>query len=151
MHIRPYSPADWHRLCEIHDAARKYELEASGLIDAFLTLEQAAETEGLFDGMVLVAEEAGRVKGFAALDEDELSWLYVDPLCYRQGIGRSLVRAAVKASPRPLSHDVLLGNEAALALYLSEGFKVVGQASGKLAGNERFPASAYVLRHGGDA
>jgi hypothetical protein len=55
----------------------------------------------------------------------------------------------VKASPNPLSLDVLVGNEAALSLYLSEGFRVVKQVSGKLAGNESFPATANVLSYDG--
>jgi hypothetical protein len=66
MHVRPYSPRDWKRLCEIHDEARKYELKASGLIEAFLTLEQTAECEGLFEAEILVAEESDEVRGFAA-------------------------------------------------------------------------------------
>lgn len=149
MHIRPYLAADWARLCEIHDASRPHELAASGLLDAFLTLAQTAEGEGLFDGPVLVAEEEGRVQGFVAYNEDELSWLYVDPSCHRRGIGRALVRAVVQASPHPLSLEVLVGNDAALALYLSEGFTVVRTASGRLAGNERFPATACVLAFNG--
>ena len=149
MRIRLYSPADWKRLCEIHDAARKHELEASGLVEAFLTLEQSAKSEGLFEAEILVAEDGNAVKGFAAYTEEELTWLYVDPRYYRQGIGRHLVRAVVKASPNPLSLDVLVGNEAALSLYLSEGFSVIKQVSGKLAGNVKFPASAHVLRFNG--
>jgi ribosomal protein S18 acetylase RimI-like enzyme len=146
MNIRSYAPGDWKRLCEIHDSARIYELTASGLIDAFLTLEQTAEAEGLFDATILVAEASDDVLGFAAYTDSELTWLYVDPRYYRQGVGRSLVRAVVNASPNPLSLEVLVGNEAALALYRSEGFNVIEQVSGKLAGNERFPATAYVLR-----
>ena len=123
-------PADCGPLCEIHDAARRDELEASGLV-----------------ATILVAEQSAQVLGFAAYTEEELTWLYVDPRRYRQGVGRRLVRAVVQASKRPLSLDVLVGNEAALALYLSEGFSGVKQVSGKLAGNERFPATAHVLRY----
>ena len=43
MNLRPYLPEDWDRLCLIHDAARMHELRASGLVEAFLTLEQTAE------------------------------------------------------------------------------------------------------------
>jgi hypothetical protein len=31
MHIRPYTPQDWPRVCAIHDAARRDELAAAGL------------------------------------------------------------------------------------------------------------------------
>jgi len=41
---------------------------------------------------------------------------------------------------------VLVGNDAALALYLSEGFTVERRVDAKLTGNEAFSASGYVLR-----
>ena len=146
MNLRPYSPTDWERLCLVHDAARIYELEASGLAAAFLTLEVTAENEGLFDGEVAVAEVAGEVCGFVAYVEGELTWLYVEPSRYKQGIGRQLLRHAIAASGGNISTEVLVGNEAALALYLSEGFKVERRVDGKLAGNESFAASGYVLQ-----
>ncbi len=151
MNVRNYSPSDWPRLCEIHDAARKQELEASGLPDAFLTLEENAENEGLFDGLVLVAEVNGVVSGFIGSHEGEITWLYVDPSHQQRGIAKTLLRAARELSVGPLVLEVLVGNDAALQFYLCEGFRVVDRANGKLAGNESFPASAYVLRHEGDA
>lgn len=151
MELRAYSPDDWKRLCVIHDAARLHELQASGLADAFLTLEQTAENEGLFDGEVIVAEHEGEVCGFAAYAVGELTWLYVDPGRYRQGIGRRLLRHAIEASGGTMSTEVLVGNEPALALYLSEGFKVVRRVDGKLTGNEAFAVSGYLLQRTGGA
>ena len=98
MTLRPYASIDWERLCIIHDAARMHELEASGLAAAFLTLEATAENEGLFDGEVIVAEFEGQVCGFVAYANGELTWLYVDPSKYKQGIGRQLLRNAIEAS-----------------------------------------------------
>lgn len=147
MHLRPYLPTDWPRLCEIHDAARKDELAGAGLGAAFLTLEQAAQGEGLFDGALIVAEVDGQVQGFAAFNEGELTWLYVAPTSYRQGIGRALIRHAIDASHGQLTTEVLVGNDAALALYLAEGFAIVKRTDGKLAGNESFAASGYELRY----
>lgn len=149
MHIRQYHHNDWARICAIHDAARKYELDASGLADAFLTLEQTGAAEGLLDATLLVAVEDGIVAGFAGYTEDEMTWLYVDPARYRHGVGRALLRAVLRAAGKPLALDVLVGNGAALALYQSEGFRIVETISGKLAGNERFAASAHVLQHPG--
>ncbi len=146
MNLRPYSAADWDRLCVIHDAARVHELQASGLDAAFLTLEATAENEGLFDGEVVVAEVDGQVSGFVAYTAGELSWLYVHPSRYKQGIGRQLLRHAIDASGGTISTEVLLGNEPALALYLSEGFKIQRRVDGKLTGNEAFAASGYVLQ-----
>jgi ribosomal protein S18 acetylase RimI-like enzyme len=45
-----------------------------------------------------------------------------------------------------MSTEVLVGNEPALALYLSEGFKIQRRVDGKLTGNESFVASGYVLQ-----
>ena len=146
MNLRPYSPTDWERLCLIHDAARVHELEASGLAAAFLTLEATAANERLFDGQVIVAEVEGEVCGFVAYAEGELTWLYVEPSRYRQGVGRQLLRHAIKALEGNMSTEVLAGNEPALALYLSEGFTVQRRVDGKLTGNEAFAASGYVLQ-----
>lgn len=148
MRLRPYAPADWNRLCEIHDAARRHELSAAGLSDAFLTLEQTAQTEGLFDGQLIVAEVDGEVRGFAAFNDGELTWLYVDPSTYRRGIGRALLRHVIAASPGEVTTEVLVGNEVALALYLAEGFVILKRSDGKLAGNEGFAASGYLLSRG---
>jgi GNAT superfamily N-acetyltransferase len=146
MGIRPYAPADWDQLCAVHDASRSDELQTSGLLDAFLTLEQTAENEGLFDGQVFVHELDGEVLGFMAFAENELTWLYVRPLAYRRGVGRALLRHAIEACAGNLSTEVLLGNEPALQLYLSEGFRILQRVDGKLAGNESFAASGYVLQ-----
>lgn len=147
IRIRPYEPQDWDRLCVIHDAARMDELRFSGLEAAFLTLAQTAEPEGLFAGTLLVAERDGTVEGFVAFTGDELSWLYVHPQAGRQGIGRALLREAIRcAGAVPLTADVLVGNDGALALYQSEGFKVLRRVDGKLTGNEAFAASGYNLQ-----
>lgn len=148
LRVRPYTPSDWPRLCEIHDAARQYELGAAGLSAAFLTLEQTAQGEGLFDGRLVVAEAeaGGQVQGFAAFGDHELTWLYVEPTLFRQGIGRTLLRHAIEACDGELTTEVLVGNEAALALYLSEGFVVTQRTDGKLAGHESFAASGYLLQ-----
>jgi len=146
MKLRRYEPGDGEALCSIHDAARCDELRASGLADAFLSLEQTAENEGLFDGDVVVAEIEGRVCGFTAYTDGELTWLYVEPAKYKRGIGRALLRHAIDASSGTLSTEVLVGNEPALSLYRSEGFQILRRVGGKLAGNEGFAASGYALQ-----
>ena len=77
----------------------------------------------------------------------ELTWLYVDPQFYKQGVGRALVRHAVADSTSAMELEVLEGNTPALKLYLFEGFKVVKRIEGKLEGNEGFAAVGLVLRH----
>lgn len=145
--VRPYRDTDWDRLCVIHDAARLDELRQSAGVAAFLPLARAADSEGLFDYTVCVAEADGRVDGFVAFTDVELAWLYVDPACYRRGIGRALVRHVVNSAAGPLTVEVLEGNEAALRLYLDEGFRQLRRVEGRMAGNEAFPAVALALRH----
>ena len=151
MRIRRYTNDDWTRICVIHDAARKDELSSAGLEDAFLTMEETAENEGFHDYDVLVAEVDGVVQGFTAFSDVELSWLYVDPRCYRNGVGSALVRAALLATAAPLSVEVLDGNERALSLYRKAGFAVLGHSSGRMPGNERFAVSVTELRYNGAA
>ena len=145
IEIRLYANDDWDAIARIHDAARLDELRNSAGVEAFLTLAQTAEPEGLFDGQLWVAEADGRVAGFVALDDDEVTWLYVDPQHYRQGIGRALLRHAVAAAGPRVEVTVLDGNPAAEALYAGEGFIVTETRTGPLVGNEAFTATGHIM------
>ncbi|MBE7382381.1 MAG: GNAT family N-acetyltransferase [Leptolyngbya sp. SIO1E4] len=146
INIRPYETADWSRLCEIHDASRLNELGLTVGTEAFLTLEQTAKNEGLFDDKLFVAEVDNVVQGFVAYGDEELAWLYVDPKFCRKGVGRALVRHVVADSAPTIEIELLEGNTPALELYLSEGFKVIKRVEGQLVGNEEFAAVGLVLR-----
>jgi GNAT superfamily N-acetyltransferase len=122
------------------------ELRAAGLADAFLTLEQTAQNEGLFDGTVVVALAHDQIQGFVAFTANEVTWLYVYPAAYRTGVGRALLRHAIACCGGNLTIELLVGNEPALHLYLSEGFRMVKRVDGRLTGNEAFAASGYVLQ-----
>jgi len=143
--IRAYAESDWAAIARIHDAARLDELRDSAGVEAFLTLEQTAEGEGLFDGLLWVAETEGAVRGFVALDGDEVTWLYVDPAHYRRGIGRALLRHAISHAGDRAEVTVLDGNPAALALYRSEGFVVLETRTGPLVGNESFTVTGHIM------
>ncbi|MEO0802967.1 MAG: GNAT family N-acetyltransferase [Cyanobacteria bacterium J06642_2] len=146
INIRPYESTDWSRLCEIHDASRLDELTLTVGTDAFLTLEQTADNESLFDNKIFVAVADNVVQGFIAYSDEELAWLYVDPKFYRRGVGRALVQHAVSNSAPTMKIELLEGNTPALELYRSEGFKVIEHLKGQLVGNEEFAASGFVLR-----
>ena len=151
MKIRAYTNEDWLRVCAIHDVARKDELAAAHLEAAFLTLEQTAENEGFHEYEIRVAEIEGTVVGFVAFTQDELSWLYVDPLFYGEGVGTALINEALSQAGPSLSAEVLVGNEAAIAVYRKAGFLEVGRASGQMPGNEQFTVEVVELRHPGVA
>lgn len=145
INIRPYKSTDWSRLCEIHDASRLDELRLTVGTDAFLSLEQTAENEGLFADKLCVATVDNVVQGFIAYSDEELAWLYVDPKFYRKGVGRALVQHVVADSKPTIKIELLEGNSPALELYLSEGFKVIKRVEGRLEGNEEFAAVGLVL------
>ncbi|MEV6595662.1 GNAT family N-acetyltransferase [Actinoplanes sp. NPDC051346] len=149
MLIRGYRDDDWPEIARIHDAARLDELRDSVGVEAFLTLAQTAEGEGLFDGHLWVADDGGTVTGFVAHDDDEITWLYVDPARYRQGIGRALLRHAVAACDADqIEVTVLAGNPAAVALYRAEGFVITETRTGRLVGNEAFTATGHIMHRG---
>ena len=79
-------------------------------------------------GSVFVAEMAGRVAGFAALEGGELDGLFVEPESWRKGVGAALVNHAVhEARRRGLSLTVIAGPEAQ-PFYERCGFKVEAPA-----------------------
>ena len=84
-------------------------------------------------GHVRVAERDGAVIGFLALlervdDECELDGLFVEPEQMRGGVGRRLVKEAVRmASERGAERIVVVANPQAIAFYEAVGFSVVGE------------------------
>ena len=80
-----------------------------------------------------VAEAQARVVGFVTVLAGgdagaELEDLFVDPDCWRRGIGRALVAEAVQRA-RDAGADVLrvVANRRALEFYRACGFEVVGE------------------------
>ncbi len=148
IRLRKYQPKDWNAIANIHDRARLDELSASVGVSAFLSLAETAENEELFEGEIWVADDNNLVVGFVAIDNEMtwITWLYVLPDRYRQGIGRRLLRHAIANCKSIVYVSVLSGNDAALNLYQSEGFKIVETETGKLNGNESFSATGYILQ-----
>ena len=145
LYLRRYQPKDWDAIAAIHDRARLDELRTSVGVAAFLSLEATAEDEELFAGEVWVACDDEAVVGFVAFSDNEVTWLYVSPDYYRKGIGRRLLQQAIDRCGPTVSTSVLSGNDAALNLYLSEGFKIVKTKTGKLNGNAAFAATGHSL------
>ncbi len=93
--IRVYHETDWQNLCEIHDLSRIDELKMTVGESAFKSLEETYKDEGLFDDKLFVACIDNKPVGFAALNQEELTWLYVHPMYYKQGVGRKLLQKAI--------------------------------------------------------
>lgn len=143
--IRKHDENDWPRLCDIHDAARVDELRDSVNPDAFKSLEDTFEDEGLFDDQFLVAEYNDVVSGFIAFDPTEITWLYVDPSMYRKGIGAALLNAALPNCNKLVACEVLHKNKQALSFYQKHGFKILEKKEGILEGNETYKAIGYIM------
>lgn len=83
----------------------------------------------------LVAEEQGRIVGFAFLwllpGEGQVADIAVDTAAARRGIGRSLLKRMIEEARSRRCETVTLEvnaeNVAAQKLYASEGFSVVGR------------------------
>ncbi|MEO7548209.1 MAG: GNAT family N-acetyltransferase [Ramlibacter sp.] len=86
----------------------------------------------IVDGGVFVAEQAGAIKGFAAIvarpdGNRELDALFVEPECWRQGVGRILLEHCANAASRAGARYLhVIGNPHAEHFYLACGFQVLG-------------------------
>lgn len=100
LEIREYHEVDFDRLCQIHDQARKRELEAANLSEAFKSLKIAAYEEDLFSHNIYVGQKDKKVIGFVAFSDDELAWLYVDPSFQKQGVGSKLIEFSLNKMKR---------------------------------------------------
>jgi ribosomal protein S18 acetylase RimI-like enzyme len=124
--IRPYCDADWPAVCAVHDRARPDELRGSCDPRAFVPLaEEQDDPESFQRSRKFVACRGAQIVGFVGIDGTYLSWLYVDPAYYGQGIGRRLLRVGLQLIGSQAWTVVLAGNLRARWLYESEGFQVV--------------------------
>ena len=90
---------------------------------------------------VLVAEEEGRRKGFAALlpADNFLHSLFIDPACQGQGTGSALLQAVQNGFTSTGALKCMKANTRALAFYQRHGWKRVSSGDGE--------QGEYVLLH----
>ena len=106
---------------------------ASLALDAYREqLEAHPEAIGLpagqiANGDVFVAQLGGRIAGFVAVVGGEIDGLFVEPDCWKCGVGRALVEtAAHQARRRGMSLTVISGPESR-PFYEKCGFSVEGE------------------------
>lgn len=134
IQIRDYRPADWAAICRVHDRSRPDELRGSFDARAFIPLADDPEHEYIAQCTMFVAVHGDEVVAFAGIDEPYLAWLYVDPAHYRHGIGRALLRHCVARLGDDAWTQACGHNDAAITLYLSEGFVIESRFIGDNAG-----------------
>jgi GNAT superfamily N-acetyltransferase len=95
---------------------------------------------------VFVADQGG-VAGFAVLDGDVLTHLYVAPAVFGRGVGSALLADAKRRRPAGLTFWVFQKNERARRFYEERGCSAVRLTDGS--GNEeRTPDVLYEWRPG---
>ncbi|MCB1504117.1 MAG: ribosomal protein S18-alanine N-acetyltransferase [Hyphomicrobiaceae bacterium] len=101
------------------------------------------------DGAEALPEPAGFIIGQLAADEAEILSVGVLPRFQRRGVGgllvQGLARAAKRAEAQRLFLEVAADNQAAFALYRSQGFTAVGMRKGYYTRTEGEPQDALVL------
>jgi GNAT superfamily N-acetyltransferase len=98
---------------------------------------------------VWVAEEpTGELRGFAALDGDELDQLYLRPDALRRGTGSRLLERVKEASRGELNLYTFRRNTAARAFYERHGFVAVAYDDGNR-NEEKEPDVLYRWTAGG--
>ena len=99
----------------------------------------------LVEQEVWVAEDAGRVVGFAALAGDVLAHLYVHPEAQRRGVGGALLDHVKERRPGGFSLWVFQANASARRFYETHGCRLARLTDGS--GNEeRTPDALYEWR-----
>lgn len=135
---RDYSDSDWQSICQIHDRSRPDELKGSCDPRGFIPIDQDEEGEDLKTCRKFVACDDESVVGFIGVDDKYLAWLYVDPSYYGKGIGRELLRIGLREIGDGAWTIVLDGNQSAIKLYESEGFREVRRFAGE---NNGYPVT----------
>jgi ribosomal-protein-alanine N-acetyltransferase len=140
--IRPASPADAPALSAIERRCFSDPWSSAGFREAI----------AVPGGFGLIVERpgpviAGYLLGRQACSEGEVLNLAVDPPERRRGLGAALLREGLEYLTRQGVEQVFLevreSNQAALRLYQSHGFRVVGMRSGYY---RNPPENAVVLR-----
>lgn len=135
--IRDAAPDDDERLialfrASVREAARRDYSEAQVRAWAPDAIDAAAWRVRLSGQRVFVAELAGELAGFAALEADgHLDMLFVSPAHQRRGVGSALLAAVEAAGPWPIVTEASL---TARPLFAARGYRVLAPQTVELRG-----------------
>ena len=143
--LRPATAADLPALARLHRASFPHDPWDEAALDALRRLE---------GGWNAVAWQAGAPVGFLlarqAADEGEILTLCVDSSRRRQGIARLLLAALLadfeQLNIAAITLEVAENNDAALTLYRSAGFQLVGRRKAYYRVSGKMSVNASVLR-----
>ena len=143
MQIRRAGPSDAEAIADVYIPS----FESLTFLPRLHTHDEVrAFIRGVIAGEeVWVAEDEGRIVGFAALTDDMLSHLYVHPDAQGQGAGSALMDRAEERRPAGFTFWVFQENEHARRFYDARGCRVLELTDGS--GNEeKTPDALYGWR-----
>jgi RimJ/RimL family protein N-acetyltransferase len=143
--IRPAVTSDADPVAAVFLAARRLGMPWLPALRSDPETHWWVRTTMLTTCAVWVAEEAGRVVGFAGLCTDVLAHLYVHPTAWGQGVGTRLLDTVRAASLDKLTLYVFQRNVRARRFYEAKGFTL--RALGMGATNEEREPDAYYEWH----
>jgi GNAT superfamily N-acetyltransferase len=120
VEIRRAIATDWSAVGLIHERSAVHEIHFADEAHR----PRMAVLGRAFGGELWVAASGAQILGFAACVGADISWLYVDPPFFRQGVGRALLRHAIDNCGAIASATVLSDNVACLSLMASEDFVI---------------------------
>ena len=146
MRIRPCDPTDAGAIADVFLAA------LAGMTYLPDLHTEAESREFIRDVMlpnneVWVAEEDGRVVGFAGLGDDLLRHLWVEPPAQNRGVGKALLDRAKERRPDGFRLWVFQKNIGARRFYERHGFTLVRLTDGR-DNQEREPDALYEWQPG---
>lgn len=121
-----------------------------GTLTFLPTLHSSEEHRRFFAGIVAdqevwVAEEEGRIVGFAALSEDVLGHFYVEPADHGRGVGSALFERVKQRRPTGFTFWVFQQNDGARSFYERHGCRAIRFTDGSH-NEEREPDVLYEWR-----
>lgn len=145
LDIRRARAEDAAVLASVHMRSRAAAMPWLAVVHDEAETREWMEREVLAHQHVVVAERHRHVVGFAALHDEWLEQLYVEPEAIGSGVGWSLLEAVRELRPAGLSLYVFTRNARARRFYERAGFELVEQGDGS--GNEEAePDCRYVWR-----
>ncbi len=123
--VRPATAADANHVADIDLAARADALPTVRWAHTPDEVRAWIANVMLPGGDVWVAEQAGMVVGYLALEDDLVAQLYVRPGHWRGGIGSALMRHAKQLRPQGLRLWCFQVNARARAFYAAHEFIAV--------------------------
>lgn len=122
--IRPYTPQDWLGICRVHDLAQPGEFEGSCDLRGMTPLAENPHAYQIgFSYQKFVACDGDKIVGFVAIDRNCIALLYIEPGYQNRGMGKRLLKLALRLIGSPATTIVMAGNQKALHFYERAGFQ----------------------------